>query len=68
MSKPYVISRLNGSRNHKGEIIFADPTIWYCHHRDYPWIPVFGSIGSRNKALKACRLQNTGKVSRGERL
>ena len=58
--KPYVISKVNGSKNFKGETIFADPTLWYCHHRDTPWMPVWGSVGSRSKALQSCRERNFG--------
>ena len=56
--KPYVISKVNGARNEKGELVVADSTLWYCHRRDTPGIPVFGSIGSRGTALKYCRIWN----------
>ena len=36
--KPYVISQDTKSG------------AWYAHHRDYPYIPVFGSIGDKKKA------------------
>ncbi len=31
---------------------------WYCHMREYPNIPVFGSIGDKTKANKVCRMMN----------
>lgn len=35
--------------------------IYYCHMRDYPDIPVFGSFGTRKHAKKVCDTYN-GKV------
>lgn len=34
------------------------PSAWYCHHRDMPNCPVFGSIGDREKAAEICRQRN----------
>lgn len=31
---------------------------WYCHRRDYPKTPVFGSIGDKDKAMQVCRTMN----------
>lgn len=45
MSKPYVISRTKEGA-------------WYCHMRGYAYIPVFGSIGDKEKARKICRIMN----------
>lgn len=37
--------------------------LWYCHMKGYDYIPVFGSIGSRQKAAAVCRQRNPdGKV------
>ena len=44
--KPYVISQDKKSG------------AWYCHMRDYPYIPVFGSIGDKAKAMAVCKLKN----------
>ena len=36
---------------------------WYCHMRGYEYIPVFGSIGTKEEAESVCRKMNTdGKV------
>jgi len=32
--------------------------VYYCHQKKYPNIPVFGSIGDKNKANEVCRLMN----------
>lgn len=44
---PYVVSKLP-----------KDSTGYYCHMRDYPNIPVFGSIGDKSKAMAVCRTMN----------
>lgn len=37
--------------------------IYYCHKRGYDYIPVFGSIGDKEKAKDICKLMNhDGKV------
>lgn len=49
---------------------YADPRAihdgveqWYCHMKDYPYIPVFGSIGTKAQAAAECRIRNIdGKV------
>lgn len=33
--------------------------VYYCHDRNYPNIPVFGSIGNKKKANKMCRMMNS---------
>ena len=36
---------------------------WYCHMKGFNYIPVFGSIGTKQHAEKVCRNMNTdGKV------
>ena len=36
---------------------------YYCHKRGFDYIPVFGSIGDKNKARDICKLMNKdGKV------
>lgn len=45
--KPYIISECP-----------KDPGVWYCHMRGYPYIPVFGSIGSKQKAKAVCDMYN----------
>ena len=32
--------------------------VYYCHLRNYPHIPVFGSIGSKQQANEICRMMN----------
>lgn len=44
--KPYVVSKDDRSG------------AWYCHRRGYPYIPVFGSIGDKAKAMGICRMYN----------
>lgn len=44
--KPYVISQ------------DKKQGFWYCHKRGYPYIPVFGSLGDKEKAQRVCRLMN----------
>lgn len=31
---------------------------WYCHMEGYPYIPVFGSIGDKKKALAVMKERN----------
>lgn len=31
---------------------------WYCHQDGFPYIPVFGSIGSKAKAREYCKMMN----------
>ena len=38
--------------------VSKDGNVWYCHHKDYPYVPVFGSIGTKQKALKVMRERN----------
>jgi hypothetical protein len=32
--------------------------VWYCHMKDFPNIPVAGSIGTKRQAQKMCDLYN----------
>lgn len=32
--------------------------VYYCHDKNYPHIPVFGSMGNKRKANEICRLMN----------
>ena len=47
--KPYIISQDKKTGD------------WYCHHRRFPNIPVFGSIGDKQKANKICKDMNRSK-------
>jgi hypothetical protein len=47
VKNPYTVSRVPGTSD-----------TWYCHHKGYPYIPVFGSIGDKKKAQKVCKLYN----------
>ena len=31
---------------------------WYCHLQGYQYIPVFGSVGDKDKARKVCDMMN----------
>lgn len=31
---------------------------WYAHLEGYPYVPVFGSIGTKSHAMKVARLYN----------
>lgn len=33
--------------------------VYYCHLKDFPDIPVFGSIGDKAKANKVCKYMNS---------
>ena len=47
--KPYVVSK------------DVKSGMWYCHKRDYPYIPVFGSIGDKAQASKIMNIYNRSK-------
>lgn len=32
--------------------------LWYCHMKNFPDIPVIGSIGTKQHAQKICNLKN----------
>ena len=54
----YVIEKVPAKYGGNGET-------WYCHMRWFSYVPVFGSIGSREKAAKICRAMNIdGKVKK----
>ena len=37
--------------------------VWYCHLKGYSYVPVFGSIGTKQKAVEVCKQMNPdGKV------
>ena len=44
---PYVVSELP-----------KDKGVFYCHQRQFPNMPVFGSIGDKRKATQVCRMMN----------
>ena len=50
--KPYVV---NKDRDMFGK------EFYYCHPRNYPNIPVFGSIGDKKTAIKVCKYMNESK-------
>lgn len=41
VKNPYTVSKVSGTSD-----------TWYCHHKDYPYIPVFESIGDKKKHRK----------------
>lgn len=47
--KPYVINTGTDDFNKK---------FYYCHRRGFPNVPVFGSIGSYQKAKSVCDMYN----------
>ena len=68
MSKklPYVVSQVPPSKVEYFEPRVKNEKVYYCHMRDFPNIPVFGSIGSYKKAKAMCDLYNqrhTGRVT-----
>ncbi len=32
--------------------------VWYCHLAGFSYVPVFGSIGERERAVEMCRCMN----------
>ena len=46
---PYVIEK---KTDKNGE------TFYYCHRKGFPYVPVFGSIGSYQKAKSVCDMYN----------
>lgn len=56
----YVVSRVP-----EDKIMFDKDRkpVWYCHMKGFPNIPVFGSIGSKQKALAVCKQMNMKKGS-----
>lgn len=47
--KNYIVDICNTDDNRK---------VYYCHHKDFPNIPVFGSIGSYKRAKAVCDCYN----------
>ena len=47
-------------RQGKPYTIFQDHKTgaWYCARKEYPYIPVFGSVGDKAKAQKVCKERN----------
>lgn len=57
---PYVVEKVP-SKYLRGAP--PDKEYWYCHKRGYDYIPVFGSIGTKQHAESVCRTYNLdGKV------
>jgi hypothetical protein len=48
-SKKYVVSKNTDKQGKE---------FYYCHLENYPYIPVFGSIGNKKKANDICKLMN----------
>lgn len=59
MSKklPYVVSQVPPSKVDV-ESRVKNEKVYYCHMRDFPNIPVLGSIGSYKGAKAVCDLRN----------
>ena len=73
MSKklPYVVSQVPPSKVEYFEPRAKNEKVYYCHIRDFPNIPVLGSIGSYKKAKAMCDLYNqrhTGRVTGNDEL
>lgn len=51
--KPYVVSEVPNNK-----ISGNKEPVFYCHMRNFPDIPVFGSIGDKKKANAVCRMMN----------
>lgn len=46
----------------------AGTEYWYCHKKGFPYIPVWGSIGTKKEAEAVCRQYNLdGKAHYGSR-
>lgn len=50
--KPYIVSK---DRDMTGK------EFYYCHMRNFPNVPVFGSIGNKSLANKICKEMNKSK-------
>lgn len=51
--KPYIVEEVPSNM-----ISGNKEKVYYCHHRNTPNIPVFGSIGDKATANKACKFVN----------
>lgn len=51
--KPYVVDEVPSNR-----ISGNKEPVYYCHHREYPDMPVFGSIGTLKRAKEICKAMN----------
>ena len=51
--KPYVVSEVPSNM-----ISGNKEPVYYCHARNTPNVPVFGSIGDKAKANKVCKMMN----------
>ena len=60
MSKklPYVVSQVPPNKVEYFESKAKNEKVYYCHMRDSPYIPVWGSIGSYKEAKAVCDLYN----------
>lgn len=54
MSKPYIVSEVPRNMGYS----LDGSKLFYCHHRDYPNMPVAGSVGDKAKANAVCKLYN----------
>lgn len=52
--KKYIVEQVP-SKWLKGKV--TEP-VYYCHEKGFDYIPVFGSIGSKEKATDICKLMN----------
>ena len=73
MSKklPYVVSQVPTNKVVYFESGAKNEKVYYCHMRDFPNIPVLGSIGSYKGAKAVCDLYNqrhTGRVTGNDEL
>lgn len=51
--KTYIVSEVPSNK-----ISGNKESVYYVHNRNYPDIPVFGSIGDKAKANKICKMMN----------
>ena len=49
MNMPYEVDKRTDEHGH---------TFYYCHRKGFPNVPVFGSIGSYQKAKSVCDMYN----------
>ena len=51
----YVVSKVPESRKDPAN---KEKTVYYCHLRQFPGVPVYGSVGSKAKAQAVCDAKN----------
>lgn len=55
MNNPYIVSRVDSKHLEPGH---KNDKVYYCHMKNFPNIPVFGSFGSYKHAKKYADMYN----------